>query len=323
MFFIIRKISFLSFSTLTFGQMKSIEAIKLQLDSHLRDLNEIRNSKVSDPCVFVGAGDSYAAGLIAEFLTDHRCKCYSPSDLLNSRLTDEYTYCFISVTGKTKSNIIVAERAAEAGAKTIAITLNKNSKLAQICEQAIPVKITEINTPSDFITFLANVITSLQVGGVAIPQKFDVWHKEGMRLALNFSESILLPLKDPIFFLGNNLSYCFALYASLKVTEYFGITTIPHKLEEFCHSPIFGAKKSNSLWIFGQNEKPISLRLEKLGLDVHYFELYNEDILARSFQSIFFLQNLILLLAKRQGLTRPRYLLNKEKLKTSSELIYY
>ena len=72
--------------------MKSIEAIKLQLNSQLIELNKIRNSKVSDHCIFVGSGDSYVAGLIAEFITDHKCRCYSPSDLLYSRFTEEKTY---------------------------------------------------------------------------------------------------------------------------------------------------------------------------------------------------------------------------------------
>ena len=302
--------------------MNSIKPPQPQLDLLLQQINEIHNSKVSDNCIFVGSGDSYVAGLIVEFLSDHRCKCYSPSDLLNSKLSEANTYCFISVTGKTKSNITVAEQAAAAGARTIAITFNVKSKLAQICGDTVPLKITETKAPNDFITFLASVVTSLQMVGVRVPKKFDVWYKEGMKLAMDFSQSILLPLKEPIFFLGNNLLYCLALYGSLKVTEYFGITTISHKLEEFCHSPIFGTQKSNSLWIFGQNEKAVSLRLEKLGLDIHYFELYNKDTLTRSFQSIFFLQNMILLLAKRQGFNQPQYLLEKEKLRTSSDLIY-
>ena len=58
--------------------MNSIEVAKLQLDLQLKQINEIHNSKVSDHCIFVGSGDSYVAGLIVEFLSDHRCKCYSP-----------------------------------------------------------------------------------------------------------------------------------------------------------------------------------------------------------------------------------------------------
>ena len=85
--------------------MNSIESLKLDFHSQIRELNNIRNKKIFDDCIYVGSGDSYVAGLITEFLTDHKCRCYSPSDLSNSRLIEDKTYCFISVTGRTKANI--------------------------------------------------------------------------------------------------------------------------------------------------------------------------------------------------------------------------
>lgn len=153
-------------------------------------------------------------------------------------------------------------------------------------------------------------------------KNLNLWHKESMKLAMDFSQLILLPLKFPIYFLGNNMLFCLALYGSLKVTEFFGITTISHKLEEFVILQYLAPKNLILFGFFWQNEKTVSLRLEKLGMDIHYFELYNEDVLARSFQSIFFLQNMILLLAKTQGFNHAQYLLDKEKLRTSSDLIY-
>ncbi len=61
--------------------MNSIESLKLDFNSQIRELNNIRNKKIFDECIYVGSGDSYVAGLIAEFLTDYKCRCYSPSDL--------------------------------------------------------------------------------------------------------------------------------------------------------------------------------------------------------------------------------------------------
>lgn len=46
--------------------------------------------------------------------------------------------------------------------------------------------------------------------------------------------------------LGNDILYPIALYTSLKMTEFFGITAIANKLEEFCHSPLFGIKPSHN-----------------------------------------------------------------------------
>jgi fructoselysine-6-P-deglycase FrlB-like protein len=302
--------------------MNSIESIKLEFNSQIRELSNIHNKKICDDCIYVGSGDSYVAGLFVEFLTDHKCRCYSPSDLLNSRFIDDKTYCFISVTGRTKANIELARRAAELGVKTIAVTLNRNSKLAQVCKEIVPLKITRTNTATaGFGTFVANVVTCLQIAGVTVPSKFDIWHNKGKELSLNLSDSTKLP-EETVYLLGNKTLYALALYASLKMAEFFGTTAVAYKLEEFCHSPIFGIKKSHHLWIMGQNEEPVSKRLERLGPHISYVELYNPDIFTQLFVSIFFVQNLILLLAEKYGYTELQFVMMKNVLKASSDIIY-
>jgi fructoselysine-6-P-deglycase FrlB-like protein len=304
--------------------MNSIESLKLDFDSQIQQLNKIRNKKIFDKCIFVGSGDSYAAGLIAEYLTEHNCKCYSPSDLYNSRFEYDKPYFFVSVTGKTKANIKVAERATQEGVRTVAVTLDKNSKLAQVCKEIVPLDITRAQTPTaGFGTFVTNVLTCLQISGATVPQKFDVWHKKSVQLSLKFVESFLLSRQEPLYLLGDNVLYAVALYTSFQMVEFFGITAITHKLEEFCHSPIFGLKKSHPIWIFGQNDEQIEKRLERLGLNIAYTELRNNDIFAQLFISIFFVQNLILLLAKKHGYKELQYIKMKDFLKASSDIIYY
>jgi len=106
------------------------------------------------------------------------------------------------------------------------------------------------------------------------------------------------------------------------MAEFFGSTAVAYKLEEFCHSPIFGLKKSHYLWVLGQNEEQIIKRLNRLGLRLSYAELYNKDIFAQLFVSIFFVQNLILLLAEKYGFTELQYVMMKDVLKASSDIIY-
>jgi fructoselysine-6-P-deglycase FrlB-like protein len=303
--------------------MNSIESLKLDFNSQIKQLYNIHNRKLFDDCIYVGSGDSYVAGLIVEYLTSHKCKCYSPSDLFNSKFIKDKTYCFISVTGKTKANIEVARRASQAGVKTVAVTLNKKSNLAQICDEIVLPEIKRTDTPTaGFSTFVANVVTCLQISGITIPQKFEVWHKKGMQLSLDLLESIMLPKEDSIYLLGNNILYTIALYTSFQMAEFFGSSVIAHKLEEFCHSPIFGFKRSDYIWILGQNESHVNQRLNALSLRLSYMELYNQDILTQVFQSIFFVQNLMLLLAQRHGVTELQYLLMKDVLKASSDIIY-
>jgi fructoselysine-6-P-deglycase FrlB-like protein len=302
--------------------MNSIESLKLDFNSQIKDLKNIHNSKLFDDCIYVGSGDSYVAGLIVEYLTSHKCRCYSPSDLFNSKFIKDKTYCFISVTGKTKANIEVARRASEAGVKTIAVTLNKKSDLAEICDEIVLPKIKRTDRPTaGFGTFVGNVVTCLQISGVTIPQKFDLWHENGVQLSHSLLESFTIP-RETLYLLGNNTLYALALYASLQMAEFFGSTALAHKLEEFCHSPIFGLRKSHCVWILGQNEDHIRRRLSRLGLRLSYVELSDPDILTELFESIFFVQNLMLLLAKRQGYSEPQYLLMGDVLKVSSDIIY-
>jgi len=302
--------------------MNSIESLKLDFNSQIKQLYNIHNEKLFDDCIYVGSGDSYVAGLIVEYLTSNKCRCYSASDLFNSRFIKDKTYCFISVTGKTKANIEVARRASQAGVKTIAVTLNKNSKLANICDEVVPLMITRTDTPTaGFGTFVANVVTCLQITGVTIPRKFDIWHKNGVQLSQNLLPSVTTP-EQTIYLLGNNTLYAIAFYASLQMAEFFGSTAIAHKMEEFCHSPIFGLKKSDYVWLLGQNEEQIRTRLNRLGLRLSYIELYNKDIFTQLFVSIFFVQNLILLLAEKYGYTELQYVMMKDVLKASSDIIY-
>lgn len=302
--------------------MNSIESLELDFKTQVSEVSNIANDKIFDKCIFIGSGDSYVAGLIAEFLTNHNCRCYSPSDMSNSKFLKNMTYCFISVTGRTRANIELARLATESGVKTIAVTLDQNSKLAKVCKEVVPLKITKVNTPTaGFSTFVANVVTCLQIAGITVPNKFDTWHKKGVEYSLDLLDSVKMP-DDTIFVLGNSLLYAVALYTSLQLSEFFGTTTVAHKLEEFCHSPIFGVRRSHHVWILGEREKQISESLKKLVGQLSYFELYNSDVIAELFQSIFFVQNLILLLAEKNGYTELKYVMMKDVLKISSDIIY-
>jgi fructoselysine-6-P-deglycase FrlB-like protein len=302
--------------------MNSIESLKLDFNSQIKQLYNIHNRKLFDDCIYVGSGDSYVAGLIVEYITDHKCRCYSPSDLFNSKFIKDKTYCFISVTGKTKANIEVARRARQAGVKTVAVTLNKKSDLAQICDEIVLPAIKRTDTPTaGFGTFVGNVVTCLQIAGLRIPQKFDIWQENGVQLSRSLLNSFTIP-QETLYLLGNNTLYVLALYASLQMAEFFGITAFAHKLEEFCHSPIFGLRKSHSVWILGQNEEQIRNRLSRLSIRLSYIELYDKEIFTQLFETIFFVQSLILFLAERYRYTELKYVTMKDVLKASSDIIY-
>ena len=300
--------------------MDSLDNLKFDFKDQINALNQIPCRKKFKNCIYVGSGDSYVAGLIAEYFSSYKFRCYSPSDLMRSRFLKDMTYYFISVTGKTRSNIEVATRATKAGAKTVAVTLDTNSELAQACNEIVPLEIAKRDTTTSYSTFTANVVTCLHLAGISVPRNFETWHKNGIALSSSF-RSVGIP-RSFLQILGNDILYPMALYASLKMTEFFGLTTIPNKIEEFCHSPIFGIKPSHTLWVLGQAEKAISKKLGKLDYELNYFELNNSDLLSELFESIFFIQRLMLQLCEKYGHNELKYVLMKKVLAISSDIIY-
>ena len=57
-------------------------------------------------------------------------------------------------------------------------------------------------------------------------------------------------------------------------------------------------------------------------MKLSYIEIYNQDNLSLLFESIFFVQNVMLLLAEKYGYTELNYLMMKDVLRTSSDIIY-
>jgi fructoselysine-6-P-deglycase FrlB-like protein len=301
--------------------MDSIETLKLDFQSQVSQLSNMKNDKISDSLAFIGSGDSYVAGLITQYLTDHKSVCYSPSDLFNSKLDKDMTYCFVSVTGKTKANISIAKRASKAGADTIAVTFNEHSELAAVCDKVICPEIKGKNTPTaGFGSFVANVVTCMQIAGLKVPGNFDKWHKNASEKSERYLTSDLLSI-NTMFLMGNNVLYPIALYGSFQMAEFFGSKVLAYKLEEFCHSPIFGLKKDDSMWILGQNELEIKSTLEKLGMSITYVECAS-DVFAQVFESIFFIQSLMLRLSSKYERNELKYVTMKDVLKVSSEIIY-
>lgn len=300
--------------------MDSLEKIKFDYTEQINSLSQISSRKKSKNCIFVGSGDSYVAGLIAENVSNHHCKCYSPADLMRSKFMENMTYYFVSVTGRTRSNIEIARRATKAGVKTVAVTFDPTSELAKVCNEIYSLKTSLTNTGTSYSTFTTNVATCLQLAGISVPQKFQMWQRNGMALASSFN-NVIFP-KRVLHILGNDVFFPLAIYASLKMIEFFGVTTIPNKLEEFCHSPVFGIKPSHAIWILGRAEDTTIHKLANLENDFNFLNLRNPDLLSELFESISFLQGLMLLFCEKYEFTELKYVLMKKVLRISSDIIY-
>src|SRR5688572_33241849 len=113
--------------------MDSLEKIKFDYTEQINSLSQVSSRKKSKNCIFVGSGDSYVAGMIAESVSNHHCKCYIPADSMRSKFMENMTYYFISVTGGTSADIEVARRATKAGGKTVAVAFARTCERATVC----------------------------------------------------------------------------------------------------------------------------------------------------------------------------------------------
>lgn len=172
-----------------------------------------------------GAGDSYAVGLTIEGKTKGRFKALDPFEgLTYSDL--EYPLVIVSVSGKPKSNIMLA-RKFKNKTKIYVITANEESELAKYADYLILIPYKSPIPMPGILSFLMSLSAIYSLAG----------EKEDETNNVN-----ILNLSNNPFFVGYRESYGIAYYAMLKFAEIFGYSTNSERLEQFCHAPIFMTK---------------------------------------------------------------------------------
>ena len=129
--------------------MDSIEAMQAEIEYQVQDLRrlDLSSSSTSSPtptsnCLFVGSGDSYIAGLAAQFFSGSHSICCYPIDIIrNPSLIKGRRLYIVSISGNTQANILAAKIAKKHGANTVtALTARSSSRLAKSCDQTIELR---------------------------------------------------------------------------------------------------------------------------------------------------------------------------------------
>ncbi|MGH9877523.1 MAG: sugar isomerase, partial [Nitrososphaerales archaeon] len=129
--------------------MNTIEAYEQEIRFQISDLPrfvresqiEKLNVKDQERCALTGTGDSFAAAMIAEFASNNKVRCLDPMNICTnpSTIKDKLLYA-LSISGNTKANIEAVKSASKHAARTIAITANRESRLARVCNKVIELK---------------------------------------------------------------------------------------------------------------------------------------------------------------------------------------
>jgi fructoselysine-6-P-deglycase FrlB-like protein len=315
----------------------SIESLRHEVDSQLTILSELPFPKPINPrnCVMTGSGDSFVAASIATYISNYRIiTCYPTSIILNPGILDCRHLYIISVSGNTAHNIVVAKLASQKDIKTTAITANPQSELAKSCDKIIRINYRRSGAPtSGTISFLSCVLICLALVTRVNCNPKDV--RRSFEMANRKVDALMDKISDKslsILFLADGLLYPVAHYGSLKMNEVLGVRSSHYSLQEYCHAPLFGLKKNDTVIILngteGRNAHAAKTRdklfenLSRLNYSVFSLNFSGSSSISCLLQSIFAVQLLALKKAEKKGLRDCFFVQNRELLETSSACIY-
>ena len=316
------------------GFESTINEIEAQEDDLKGYISYIRSLKIEsvkpEEAVFCGAGDSFACAKFSERLMNFKPRAFDPYDvILYPEVVRDKKVFFISVSGKTKSNILAAKAAKRRGAReTIAITANPESELATCCSDTIELKFTK----SEGLTPGTNSFTcSLLACGMLFknPPRFDV--KEMIANAKAWAAGVSDSPHSAYHFVGSGSFYALGIYGAAKIFEFAGGTADYQLTEEFSHMNLFSLQRGQAdkviILRFGLNDEratSLDAYLNANGIESLLIPIQaeKEHVLGRAVSYSIALQYLALNVARNRGLQRPAFLLDQERLEISNKMIY-
>jgi fructoselysine-6-P-deglycase FrlB-like protein len=318
--------------------MNAIEAMQAEIEYQVQDLHKLDLSSPVSNCLFVGSGDSYIAGLAAQYFSGSRAICCSPIDIIKNPLLVKRRNLFVvSISGNTQANILAAKIAKKHGVGTIsALTARSSSRLAKSCDQTIELKYKNTGiTTAGTISFTASMIKCISLSTeLQLPSDLRKMYNR----AENQAKQAISKIDDKsnsssstsYFILGNSQLHAIAMYGALKFNEVFGAKAMAYPTEEFCHSPLFSIKETDQAIVLGgeedddddDNSSKLSKRLNEEGFaSVHVgFKPTGIELLL---QATFFIQLFVLKLAQKYSLTSCYFLRDEKLLRVSSDFIYH
>ena len=290
----------------------------------LSALASTRIRRLPPGSLLVGAGDSYIAAQCAAFLSSLRCNALDPYVLISDpELSRGRTVAFISVSGRTRSNIAAAKIAGRVARRTLAVTADAGSPLARATGGTVLVPYRHkprVPGTASFTLTLALVLKLESVDCACdFPRLFA--RAESSAADMRFSEAGLT------LFLGNNAAYAVALYAAAKAFEFFGVHAQAELLEEFSHMELFSLRANDAVNIFqSADELRMGLRLANALKDRGYpaalLPSLGRNRVEEVFHSIFLTQLAVTRRMKERNLDLPHFLESDGALGISDSMIY-
>lgn len=214
---------------------------------------------------FVGCGDSYFCGVAARYANELLTGL--PVDALESLEFSRYAVrtappgslvVAVSNSGEVSRSVEALKFARQAGLKTLGVTYNPGSRLAQNGEAIINYDYRDVGFGPGTMSYVASVLSVLAVG-IRVAELNGRLDPAGVTAQLTrisavagvLSDTIeasdaparqvaqLLSDQTPVFVLGGGPNYGTALFTMAKMIESARHNTVAQQLEEWAHEQYF------------------------------------------------------------------------------------
>lgn len=276
--------------------------------------------------VFTGSGDSYATALFARGLSNGVVGAWDPGELSlqPERARNKYVF-LVSASGRTRASVDLARKLKRFSRKRIAITANHASPLAEVCDGSLLLQFRSSGVlTSGTVSFTASLLAVAHLLG-KLPSKLTL--EPAIRRSASRAKTIEVPRNGGFNFLGSSVNRALAEYGACKVREVLGEKASAMFPEQFGHAQLFSVdrRKDVVIGISGDPKDPssrVSRLLRENGFRTYSMTGQSRDIVVRSLETSFYLQDLVLSLATKRGLRECRFLTNQSSLQLSNMLIY-
>ena len=279
--------------------------------------------KAPESSVFVGAGDSYAAALAGFYASKGSCMGIDPYTVATvPEITKGREVFFISVSGRTSSNLVAARRIMRFAKRTTVLTAVPDSKLAALTDRTVALPMTYVPKTPGMLSFSLSLLAVLKMTIADASCDFERVFAIAKSDRRKFSFG-----RGTTYFLGNSVAFPVALYAAAKTYEFLGTKAHAELLEEFSHLELFSLKKSDSVNLFepfdpdGMSRK-LARALAGHGYGSSQIPARGKSDLEKVFHLVFASQLAVLARAEAAGLTQPRFLSAGDVLEISDAMIY-
>lgn len=297
------------------------------LQAYTRYLMGLRVPRLNpSETIFTGSGDSYAAALFARQLSRGLALAEDPHEVWSNRmLARGKSVVLISVSGKTRANVMLARRFRKLARRRIAITSDPDSPLAEQCDSSIILRYRKAGKlTSGTTSFTTSLLACAGLIG-RVPATLNL--RSSLEKSSEWAKDATHELRGSFLFIGSGLGRALAEYGTCKVHEVLGSKAEAQYPEQVGHAQLFSlSPRRDTIVCIGTSKNrrtwEVARAMSRAGFRVLKISPKERNILTWSLVVSFHLQNLVLTIARRLGMTECAFLSDKARLRVSNRLIY-